>query len=572
MSLSLLVDIARAWMAADPDPVTRAETEGLIASGDEHQLAEQFGARLEFGTAGIRGALAAGPNRMNRLLVRKVSAGLAQYLLDQHPGRKFSVVIGFDGRHLSREFAEDTAAIFASRGVGVWLYEEVAATPQLAHAVVALGCAAGVMVTASHNPPQDNGYKVYWENGAQIIEPHDKGISAAIDLEPALGELLPLEALLASGAVIRPPQVVCDTYRAGVRDLRVHPTAPVKAVYTAMHGVGRALIERVMGDAGYADIHLVPEQADPDPDFPTVSFPNPEEPGALDLGMALADKVGADVLIANDPDADRLAVAVPDGAGGWARLSGDQVGQLLADDLLRSDKRFLKQPRMVATTVVSSSMLRALAEHYGVEYRETLTGFKWIANAAIAFEGRFVMGYEEALGYSVGPLVRDKDGVSAAVLLLDLVAHLKEQGRTLLDRLEELYRTHGLYMTSQVSLKRPGAAGAAEIQAMMDQLRAAPPDAVAGTPIWRLRDLAVGTWKTRDGASGALDIPASNVLGWDLEGGGRVVIRPSGTEPKIKFYFEARLPFGEGDTLASVRERGERRLRQMAASVVPTHA
>jgi phosphomannomutase len=298
-----------------------------------------------------------------------------------------------------------------------------------------------------------------------------------------------------------------------------------------------------------------------------VKFPNPEEPGALDLGTALADQVGADVLIANDPDADRLAVALPLPEGGWKRLSGDQVGQLLADDLLRCDRRFDHVPRMVATTVVSSSMLRALATYYGVEYRETLTGFKWIANAALAFEGRFVMGYEEALGYSVGPLVRDKDGVSAAVLLLDLVASLKAKGQTLLDRLEEIYRTHGLFVTSQVSMVRPGAQGAAEIRAMMDAFRAAPPAQIAGDPVWRVRDLKDGTWVTRDGERGKLDLPSSNVLAWDLAGGGRVIVRPSGTEPKIKFYFEAREAFGEGDTLAAVRARAEAVLKQMSAEI-----
>ena len=545
-----LLAAARAWIAADPDPVTRDAGLALLDAGDEAAIASHFGARLGFGTAGMRGALGPGPNRMNRATVRRVSHAFGQHLLEALEGAAArGVVVGFDGRHGSRDFAADTARVLAALGLRVYLYDDVVPTPQLAHAVVHLGCAGGVMVTASHNPPGDNGYKAYWANGAQIIPPHDVGISARTGAVVGVPEAPP-------DARIDPvPAAALEAYLTAVDGLRVYggPT-DLRVVYTALHGVGRRLVEAVLRRHGYADLHVVAEQGDPDPDFPTVRFPNPEEPGALDLSLALARKVGADLLVANDPDADRLAVAVPDGAGGYRALTGNQIGVLLADELLRygSGGR-----RLVATTVVSSAMLRRIAAHYGADYAETLTGFKWLANKALAYEttgGAFVMGYEEALGYSVGDVVRDKDGVSAALVFCDLAARCKAEGRGVIDRLAELYRTHGLYASLQRSVVLPGAEGAARIAATMRALRASPPTAIDGVAVDAVRDMV----------NGLGDLPPSNVLAFDLADGSRILARPSGTEPKVKFYFEIRAALGPHEPLAAAEAAADARLAALA--------
>jgi phosphomannomutase len=562
-ALEALKTKALSWAADDPDPETAAAARALVAQGDAAVLADHFGTRLEFGTAGLRGALGPGPNRMNSALVRRVTAGLGHYLLAHVPdARTTGVAIGFDGRIGSREFAADSALVLAAQGIPSFLYDEVCPTPELAHAVVHLGCAAGIMVTASHNPPQDNGYKVYWGNGAQIVPPHDHGISAAVDAVTGLGDLrLPEMAAARAANLVRPvPESALTAYLSKVAALRVHHTNGLRIVYTAMHGVGRRLIEQVLLPAGHTDLHLVAEQADPDGRFPTVKFPNPEEPGALDLSLALAARVGADIVVANDPDADRLALAVPRPDGTWRPLTGNEVGCLLAEDLLTHGPQ--EPNRLVATTVVSSSLLSRIAEAHGAAYAETLTGFKWIANAALRHEaggGRFVMGYEEALGYSAGPVVRDKDGVSAALLLCDLAAFEKARGRTLLDALESLARRYGLYVSGQKSMTLPGADGARQIREMMADLRKNPPTDFAGTAVVEAKDLAIPTRP---------DLPAADVLAWSLDGGGRVLARPSGTEPKIKFYFEVREPVAEGEPLSAADTRARARLAAFTAALM----
>lgn len=572
--LEVLRAKALAWAATDPDPTTRAQTEKMVVDGDERALREAFGGRLQFGTAGLRGAIGPGPNQMSRALVRRVATGLCAYLLEAVPdARERGIVIGFDGRHLSREFADDSAAICADHGIRVWVFDEVIPTPELAHAVPWLGACAGIMVTASHNPPADNGYKVYWSDGAQIIPPHDRGISAAIDrlsdYDPSVvGDV---EAHRAAGRVTPTPAEMTDQYHRQVQALRVHPGGPLSIVYTAMHGVGTASVVRALRTAGYSDLHLVREQAEPDGDFPTVAFPNPEEPGALDLSYALAARVNADIIVANDPDADRLAVAVPDGQGGWRQLSGNQVGCLLADDLLTNGVSDGRKP-MVATTIVSSRLLQRLAAAHGAAYAETLTGFKWVAHAALDHEatgGRFVLGYEEALGYSAGDVARDKDGVSAALLFCDLAAACKAEGETVLDRLTAMYRQYGLHYSVQRSVKMPGSEGAARIQAAMASLRAESPTELGGLAV--VRQVDVQTGKARDLATGVesdIDLPRSNVLSWSLADGSQLLARPSGTEPKIKFYGEVREPLAADETLASGEARAAARVQALVEELV----
>jgi phosphomannomutase len=566
MSPPDLRTLATQWMDEDPDPTTREALAALL--DDPAALEDHMGSRLQFGTAGLRGRLGPGPNRMNRVLVRRVGTGLAAYLQREAPGGH--VVVGYDGRHNSRIFAEDTARVLGSAGIDVVLFDAVCPTPVLAHAVVFTEAAAGVMVTASHNPPEDNGYKVYWANGAQIVPPHDAGISACIDAVEAVdgAGLETLEALREAGRVRAVPDDAWQDYLGRVLALRVHADVAARpvTVYTAMHGVGYGSVRRVMEAAGYG-IVPVEEQRDPDADFPTVRFPNPEEPGALDLAKALAAERDADLVVANDPDADRLAVVVPT-ASGWRPLTGNEVGCLLAEDLLThgpSDRE-----RMVATTLVSSTLLSRIAAHHGVQYRETLTGFKWIANAAIPFDadgGRFVIGYEEALGYSVGDVVRDKDGVSAVLLFVDLVAHLAARGETVFDALEALYRRHGVHASRQVSQKATGAAGASRIRGMMARLRDKEVATLAGSDVVNRTDVLTGvSIDLATGSVGRVQLPKSNVLAWTLADGSRILARPSGTEPKIKFYYEAVVPMAEGERLDDAERRAEARLGDLATA------
>ncbi len=552
---------AEAWLAEDQDPVTVDELRALIATADAgdaaavRELHERFHGQLEFGTAGLRGVLGAGPQRMNRVLVRKVTAGLAAYLLEHVPGAAHSgVVIGYDYRTNSRVFAEDTARVLAGAGVRAFLAHRPWPTPTTAWAVTDHKAAGGVMVTASHNPPEYNGYKVYWGNGAQIIPPHDAGIAAAI-AKIGRSDQLKLPTLADArlhGLVVDLDETLHDRYLAAVIALRAQPALEVGKLvvaYTPLHGVGAPSVEPAMVRAGFAAVHTEPSQREGDAAFPTVKFPNPEEKGAMDRVLALATKVHADLVLANDPDADRLCAAVPDPASttGYRVLTGDQVGALLADYLLTvspADKR------MVATTIVSSQLLSYLAKQAGADYRELLTGFKWIGNAAMDYEreheGRFVVGYEEALGYSVGPLVRDKDGVSACVIFAELTAWNAAQGRTVLAHLDDIYRRVGLFVTEQVSLTKPGTDGLAAIKQAMARFRAQPPTALAGQPIEKIEDLAAG----------AGGLPPSDVLIFRLAGGRRVIMRPSGTEPKLKSYYEVRVEVGAGEAIADARTRG----------------
>lgn len=583
MDKAALIDLARRWMESDPDPETRAEAAALLEADDEEGLRAAFGARLKFGTAGLRGKLGCGPNQMNQAHIRWVTAGLGDYLLAQVPGAtERGVVIGYDARKGSTAFAEEAAAVLGERGFKVYLFDVVVPTPLLSHAAARLGTAAGIMVTASHNPPQDNGYKVYWSNAAQIISPHDAGISDAIE---ALGgpwnvEVGEVDALKAMGRVHGVPGEIVAGYLREVQALRVfdgldavNAGGGLKVVYTPMHGVGGVWVEKVLAEAGYEQVHMVKEQFEPDGSFPTVAFPNPEEDGAMDLSLALAAEVGADLVLANDPDADRLAVGVPDGEGGYTALTGNQIGVLLAGELLTHGPK--DKPRLVVTTVVSSTMMSRMAADHGAEYVETLTGFKWLANEAIKFEGnggRFVLGYEEALGYSAGSVARDKDGVSTALLFCDLAARCKQEGISVLDRLEGLYRRYGFYSSRQKSLVLPGDEGAARIKQMLEALRAAPPSNLGGQPVIQVRDLLTGELfqpgnpESRQKAPG--DLPPSNVLAFDLEDGSQVLVRPSGTEPKIKFYFEVRTELDDSGWTPAVETASQLRIDALSKDIL----
>ncbi len=537
-----LLERARAWAADDPDPQTREELEAVLAEveagGDIADLADRFDGTLKFGTAGLRGALGAGPNRMNRVVVLRAAAGLAAYLRDEGAPAGAPVVIGYDARHNSDVFARDTAEVMAGAGFRPRLLPRPLPTPLLAYAIRELGCVAGVMVTASHNPPQDNGYKVYLGDGSQIVPPADVEIAARI---AEVGEV----AAISRGPAGKPlDEAVVDRYLDTTAALAADGPRDLDLVYTPLHGVGNSSVLQVLETAGFRAPSVVAQQEEPDPDFPTVAFPNPEEPGAMDLAMALADECGADLVIANDPDADRCAAAVP-GPHGWRMLRGDEVGALLAAHVIGRGHQ-----GVYATTIVSSSLLGKLAADAGQGYAETLTGFKWIGRVpGLAF------GYEEALGYCCDPEhVRDKDGVSALLLLCEIAAEAKAAGRTLSDLLDDLARRHGLHATDQLSVR---VADLALIARAMETLRSSPPSSIGGLAVLGVDDLA----------DGSADLPPTEGLRFRLDGDARVVVRPSGTEPKLKCYLEVVVPVALDDQVDAARISAAGRLDAMQADL-----
>jgi phosphomannomutase len=529
-----LLDAAKAWRDQDPDDETRAELDALLASceqGDAAAAADldsRFSTRLAFGTAGLRGELGAGSNRMNRVLVAQAAAGFAQFLLTENTaagteqGKTPSIVIGYDGRKNSQVFAQDTAEIMAGAGVRAILLPRLLPTPVLAFAVRHLDVTAGVMVTASHNPAADNGYKVYLgglDHGSQIVAPVDGKIAAQID-RVAQGSVLDIHR---STDYEIAGEDVLDEYVRLTATLGAAQNEPVSVVYTAMHGVGWETARRVFVDAGFGEPTVVTEQIEPDASFPTVSFPNPEEPGALDLAIARAREVDAELIIANDPDADRLAVAIPDAnaEGGWRRLSGNEVGSILG---WRAAQRQQTSDfgGTLAASIVSSPALQAIAREYNLDYADTLTGFKWISRV-----GGLAYGYEEALGYLVDPgKVRDKDGISAAMDFLALVGELKAAGKTITDHLDDFAAKFGAFSSSQISLR---VKDLSDIPRIMAELRLHIPAEIGSVTVDSVDDFSEGFGQ----------FGPSDILRFWLDGGARVIVRPSGTEPKLKVYIDA---------------------------------
>jgi phosphomannomutase len=549
LDLDQVLGTARAWLEQDPDAETRDELAAAIdaaADGDGpavQALAARFDGRLQFGTAGLRAELGWGPLRMNRVVVTQAAAGLARFLIDT--GRSRSVVIGYDGRVNSDVFARDSAEVMRGLGLEVTLLPSALPTPVLAFAVRHLDVGAGVMVTASHNPPRDNGYKVYLgqdDDGSQIVPPVDGEIAAAIDTVAA-GSVTDLprgtDYTVATSALV-------DAYVAATAAIVPAPALGVdeqpKVVYTAMHGVGWETARAVFAAAGFAEPAVVPEQIDPDGAFPTVSFPNPEEPGAMDLAIARGLAVGADLVIANDPDADRLALAIPDGAGSFRRLSGNEVGWLLG---WRAAARASESGATgtLAASIVSSPALARVAARHGLEYRDTLTGFKWVSRVP-----ELLFGYEEALGYLVDPsVVRDKDGISAALELLSLADELAASGSTIADHLEAFAAEFGAFASGQVATRVDDLSRIGEIMA---SLRSTPPTTLGGLDVHTVTDYA-------DGVAG---FPPSDILRYDLSGDARVIVRPSGTEPKVKVYI---------DTVADTPAEAQRLVDALADAVRP---
>ncbi len=536
-----LHDEAKAWLAQDPDPKTQQELERLIDTHDD-ELADCFAGRLQFGTAGLRGKLGPGPNRMNRVVVMQAAAGLAQYIKQHHP-HEASIVIGYDARHNSDVFATDTARIMQGAGINALVLPKPLPTPVLAFAIKHLGASAGVMVTASHNPPQDNGYKVYLDDGCQIVPPTDADIAREIEHVantmnvqdiPTDDEWVTLGDDVLQDYIARATELITDEQRSN--------NQTITAVITPMHGVGGSTLHHVLERAGFpAPIHVT-EQFAPDANFPTVAFPNPEEPGAMDLALKTAAKHRPDLVIANDPDADRCAIAIPS-TDGYQMLTGDEVGSLLGWWATQQENN----RTTLAQSIVSSTMLKYIARKAGLDYEHTLTGFKWIGRIPTL---RF--GYEEALGYCVDPqAVNDKDGITAALAVATLAAHLKANDRTLQDKLNELSREHGVHATRQVSVR---VTDLSRITEVMANLRSSRPTSIGGLEVTRFVDLELGT-----------DLPPTDGLLFELSGNARVIIRPSGTEPKVKAYLQAVVPITTD--LATAQQEADGQITALEADV-----
>ncbi|MCU0662683.1 MAG: phospho-sugar mutase [Myxococcota bacterium] len=549
--------VVEAWIARDPDEQTRAELQQLLEAGNDAELEDRFAGRLEFGTAGLRGMLGAGPMRMNRLVVRQTASGLASHLLSTVPDASSrGVVVGCDARRLSAEFALDTALVLAARGIAVHLFEGIVPTPVVAFAVRHHGAAAGAMVTASHNPPEYNGFKVYGESGAQIIPPQDQAIATAIDEASKTDiPLASVEHAQSQGLLRCLGKETVEIYLEGVARLSLHQRTTTREqlvlAYTPLHGVGAQTALEILERAGFSQVHVVESQRQPNGSFPTVRFPNPEEKGAMDAVLALAARVGADLACANDPDADRLAAAVRTPCGHYRMLSGDELGVLLGWDRLAHGP----VGTVVGSTIVSSSLLHRIAASFGAPSYETLTGFKWLASQAMMRDAGGavpVFAYEEALGYGLMHFVRDKDGLSALVSLCELAAALKDTSQTLLGQLEALYREHGLVLTGQRTIAlSPGSPSLGQL------LRDALPTTVGGLRVVEIIDLI----------DGSLSLPPSDVLVFHLQGGFRAIVRPSGTEPKVKCYYEIEDTVAQDETL----EQAEARARQTLANLADAH-
>ncbi|WP_286301646.1 phospho-sugar mutase [Vibrio apostichopi] len=552
------------WLARDPDPRTREELQHLIDKKMHAEIEDRFTQRLEFGTAGLRGKVGCGPNRMNRLVIQETATGLGHYLIEHVANAAIrGVVVGYDGRLDSKQFAIDTASVLTALGIKVYLTANVAATPIVAFGIEHFNAAAAVVVTASHNPPEYNGFKVYWENGAQIIPPHDAGIADEIDV--ASTKPIPLISLSDAekqGNLVWLTEGYYQTYRAAINQSPYVrndiDSAHTTVTYTAMHGVGAQMAEDLLHDGGFHKVFSVAEQREPDGHFPTVNFPNPEEKGAMDLVVNLAKSVDADIACANDPDADRFAVAVRTedtvrtNDASYKMLTGDQVGVLFAHYLL--SKPHTKN-QLVGNSIVSSTLLEKVANSHGATYFQTLTGFKWLANIGMQLEdeqNEFLFAYEEALGYTIGTQVRDKDGLSALVVFAQLVEELKSQGRTVWDLLAQISLEHGVHTNAQRTIALDP-----DSPSIGSKLRSAQPKTIGGVTVSVIEDLQSSLRYIVGGDTETINLPTSDVLIYHLEDGSRIIVRPSGTEPKVKVYYETVTKFEGSETYDEARQRGE---------------
>ena len=536
------------WLSGNYDADTKASIQHLVDSGNTAELTDAFYRDLEFGTGGLRGVLGVGSNRMNRYTVGAATQGLSNYILSAFPGEDISVAIAHDSRRMSPEFARLVADIFTANGIKVYLFSALRPTPELSFAIRQLGCQSGIVVTASHNPPEYNGYKVYWNDGGQVVSPHDKGIIAEVS------KITSVDAIKFEGVPERIQLVdeeIDAPYVERLKSNAVNPDvirrqADLNIVYTPIHGTGITLVPRTLEALGFTNVHIVEEQAVPDGNYPTVKSPNPEERAAMQLALDLANELNADLIMATDPDADRVGAGARNHHGEFELLNGNQMASLIIYYLLNAwrDAGKLTGKEFVAKTIVTTDLIDRMCERYGVTCYNTLTGFKYIAEVIRELEGKeqFIAGGEESYGYLIGDFVRDKDAVASCAMIAELTASAKDRGLSLFDLLMAMYQENGFYYESLVSLTKKGKTGAEEIQQMMADFRANPPKEIAGSPVVRVDDykslmrLDAQTGQSTAIKSGSMGIESSNVLQFFTADGTKVSARPSGTEPKIKFY------------------------------------
>jgi phosphoglucomutase len=531
-------ETAENWINQDLDETSKNEIQQML-NGDASKLEDAFYKNLEFGTGGMRGIMGVGSNRVNRYTLGMATQGLSNYLNNQFPNQSIKIAIAYDCRNNSKEFGQLVADIFSANGIHAYLFSSLRPTPELSFAVRHLECQSGIVITASHNPPEYNGYKVYWEDGAQIVHPHDAGIIAEVDAIKSLSQIK-FESNPENITFIE-SEIDQAFIKASLEQRKTNQTHPLKVVFTSLHGTSITVMPELLKQAGYTDVHIVEEQAIPDGNFPTVASPNPEERAALDLALKKADEIGADMVVGTDPDSDRLGVAIRNDAGEMQLLNGNQCGVLLTDYLLA--KTELKGNEFVAYTIVSSELFGDVAKHYNVDSEVCLTGFKHIASLIRNNEGskQFIGGGEESYGYMIGDFVRDKDALTSTLLFCDMAAELKANGSGAFGRLCSIYVRHGLYTEHLISITKKGIDGANEISAIMDRFRAEPPSTLGDEVVCRVDDIKAGTsMDLTSGQQSNLDLPASNVLQFFTESGSKISARPSGTEPKIKFYFSLR--------------------------------
>jgi phosphoglucomutase len=562
------------WLSGNYDAATKESIQHLIDSGNITELTDSFYRDLEFGTGGLRGVLGVGSNRMNRYTVGAATQGLSNYINAAFPGEDISVAIAHDSRRMSPEFARLVADIFSANGIKVYLFSSLRPTPELSFAIRQLGCQSGIVVTASHNPPEYNGYKVYWNDGGQVVAPHDKAIIAEVNKITSVDDIK-FEGVAEKIQLI--DEEIDAPYVERVKSNAVNPEvikrqADLNIVYTPIHGTGITLVPRVLDALGFNNVHIVEQQATPDGNFPTVKSPNPEERAAMQLALDLANSINADLVMATDPDADRVGAGARNHHGEFELLNGNQMASLIIYYLLNAwkDAGKLTGNEFVAKTIVTTDLIDKMCERYGVNCYNTLTGFKYIAEVIRELEGKekFIGGGEESYGYLIGDFVRDKDAIASCAIIAELTAFAKDQGKSLFDMLMAMYQENGFYYEALVSLTKKGKSGAEEIQQMMADFRANPPKAIAGSAVVRVDDykaltrLDPSTGQTSVIESGKMGIESSNVLQFFTEDGTKISARPSGTEPKIKFYVSVVEPLESkeafDDTYAQLKAKVQR--------------
>lgn len=567
------------WLSGPYDANTKATIQKLIDEGNTTELTDSFYRDLEFGTGGLRGVLGVGSNRMNRYTVGAATQGLSNYILAAFPEQDISVAIAHDSRRMSPEFARLVADIFSANGIKVYLFSDLRPTPELSFAIRQLGCQSGIVVTASHNPPEYNGYKVYWDDGAQVVAPHDKAIIAEVDKITSVDQIkfegVPERIQLIDEEIDAP-------YIERVKENAVNPDviarqADLNIVYTPIHGTGITLVPRALDALGFNNVHVVPEQAEPDGNFPTVKSPNPEERAAMQLALDLALKIDADLIIATDPDADRVGAGARNHHGEFELLNGNQMASLIIYYLLNAwkDAGKLTGKEFVAKTIVTTDLIDRICDRYGVNCYNTLTGFKYIAEVIRELEGKeqFIAGGEESYGYLIGDFVRDKDAVASCAMIAELTAYAKDKGQSLFDLLMAMYVENGFFYESLVSITKKGKSGAEAIQQMMADFRANPPKEIAGSPVVRIDDYKslertdAKTGQKTQIKAGSMGIESSNVLQFFTQDGTKVSARPSGTEPKIKFYVSVNEPLTSkeafDDTYAQLKAKAQRAIEDL---------